>query len=475
MTGSEPGRVYHIIGVGGIGMSAIAEVMHARGFRVQGSDLKDGANLRRLAEKGLDVVAGHRPRNLGSATDVVISTAVKAGNPELEEARARGLRVHKRADMLAEIMKSYRTVSITGSHGKTTTTSMTAWIFEHAGYDPTALVGGVIGAWGSNVRIGRSPWMVVEADESDGTFIRLPTEIGVVTNIDPEHLDYYGSEEKLHDAFRAFFSGISHHGAIIAGVDHPVVARMIAEARETGGAAITTFGECEAADIRVRPVSVRCGNITIDVEISVRAGGPRRLSGVTLQVPGRHNTLNAAAAIGAALRAGIEDDVIVRALRSFTGVDRRFTQTGDWNGVSIYDDYAHHPAEIEAVLSAARGAASGNVIAVMQPHRFSRLKMLFDDFCGCFANADFVLVAPVYPAGEAPNGVDSSTLVEGIRRKGHERVFAIEGEDTLAPIIASLAKPGDLVIGLGAGNITDWARALPARLQACNPLLGAAE
>jgi UDP-N-acetylmuramate--alanine ligase len=317
--------------------------------------------------------------------------------------------------------------------------------------------------------------MVVEADESDGTFIRLPTEIGVVTNIDPEHLDYYGSEEKLHEAFRAFFSGIPQHGAIIAGVDHPVVARMIAEARLAGGAAITTFGESAAADIRVRPVAVRGGTITMDVEIGARAGGPRRLSGVTLQVPGRHNTLNAAAAIGAALRAGIPDDAIMRALRSFTGVDRRFTQTGDWNGVSIYDDYAHHPAEIEAVLSAARGAASGNVIAVMQPHRFSRLKMLFDEFCGCFADADFVLVAPVYPAGEAPNGVDSSTLVEGIRRKGHERVFAIEGEDTLAPTIASLAKPGDLVIGLGAGNITDWARALPARLQACNPLLGAAE
>jgi UDP-N-acetylmuramate--alanine ligase len=406
----------------------------------------------------------------------VISTAVKKGNPELDAAFAGGLRVMSRAEMLAGLMRGYRTISVTGSHGKTTTTSMTAWILEQAALDPTALVGGVIGEWGSNARTGSSPWMVVEADESDATFIQLPTEIGVVTNIDPEHLDYYGSEAALHEAFAEFFRRIPAHGSLVAGIDHPVVARLVAQHRAAGHTTrVVTFGESASADVCIQAAASPGRVVKLDLRVGGALGPERLLRDVTLKVPGRHNALNAAAALAAALRAGVSHEAAVAALETFAGVDRRFTRTGDWNGVSIYDDYAHHPAEIEAVLDAARTAARGKVIAVMQPHRFSRLKALFGGFCACFKQADFVLVAPVYAAGEAPNGVDSATLVEGIRRSGHERVIAIDGEDMLAPTVASLAKPGDLVIGLGAGNITDWARALPLRLAAYHPILGAAE
>lgn len=478
MRGPGSAGLHHIVGIGGIGMSAIAEVMHARGYAVQGSDQKDGPNLRRLAEKGITVFSGHSAQNLHGVSRVVVSTAVKPGNVELDAARTQGLPVLSRAEMLASLMRGYRTISITGSHGKTTTTSLVAWVLAQGGADPTALIGGVIGEWGSNARIGRSPWMVVEADESDATFIKLPTEIGVVTNIDPEHLDFYGSLDALHDAFRAFFFSIPAHGALIAGVDHPVVARLLAELDGRAGIPpVITFGECQAADVRVQVLASNGGTVTLDIRVN--GVGPSRavrtLRPVVLSVPGRHNALNAAAAVAAALQAGLADEAIVAGLESFRGVDRRFTRTGAWNGISFYDDYAHHPAEIEAVLSAARSTAQGKVIAVMQPHRFSRLKALFDGFCRCFANADTVLIAPVYAAGEAPNGVDSASLVEGIRRAGHDRVFAIDGEDMLVPTVASIAKPGDLVIGLGAGNITDWARALPARLSALNPMLGAAE
>lgn len=475
----EPRRagLYHIIGIGGIGMSAIAEVMHARGYAVQGSDQKDGPNLHRLAGKGIRVFTGHAAQNLSGVSEVVISTAVRPGNAELDAALAQGIPVRSRAEMLATLMTGYRTISITGSHGKTTTTSLTSWVLSHANADPTALIGGVIRAWGSNARIGDSEWMVVEADESDATFIKLPTEIGVVTNIDPEHLDFYGTVDALHDAFRAFFLGIPRHGVLIAGIDHPVVAGLLAELQGNPlMPRVVTFGESSAADVQVRMIESNGGTLKFEAHIKGSAqGGARTLSPIVLSVPGHHNALNAGAAIAAALQAGLPDEAIVAGLESFDGVDRRFTRTGAWNGVSIYDDYAHHPAEIEAVLSAARSTANGKVIAVMQPHRFSRLKALFEGFCTCFANADTVLIAPVYAAGEKPNGVDSKALVEGIRRTGHAGVYAIDGEETLAPAVASLARPGDLVIGLGAGNITDWAHALPARLNAFNPMLGAAE
>ncbi len=470
------GRI-HIIGVGGIGMSAIAEIMAARGLDVQGSDQKDGANLRRLLSKGIKVFVGHEAANLDGAATVVISTAVKESNPELKAARASGLPVFSRADTLAALMKGYRTVSITGSHGKTTTTAMIGWMMEQAGLDPTVLVGGVIRAWGSNARIGASPWMVVEADESDGTFIRLPTEIGVVTNIDAEHLDYYGTEATLHESFLTFFRQIPSGGLAVAGVDHPVVRSLLNRLKKEGHSPpLSAFGRALDAQARIENVVTNGGSVTFDACLADAAGDhPIRKNGFKLRVPGAHNALNAAAAMAVGLRAGLGAEQIFEALATFEGVDRRFTQTGEWNGVSIYDDYAHHPAEISAVLSAARGASKGRVIAVMQPHRFSRLKSLFDEFCGCFGEADTVLVAPVYAAGEAPNGFDRDTLVEGIRHTGHARVYAIEGEDTLARTVATLALPGDLVIGLGAGTISEWARALPARLSVYSSFAGAAE
>jgi UDP-N-acetylmuramate--alanine ligase len=477
MTDPLSGGCVHIIGIGGIGMSAIAEVMAARGHPVQGSDQKDGANLRRLAAKGIKVFIGHRAENLEGAASVVISTAVKESNPELKAARELALPVFNRADTLAALMRGYRTISVTGSHGKTTTTAMAGWMMEKAGLDPTVLVGGVLSAWGSNARIGSSDWMVVEADESDGTFIKLPTEIGIVTNVDPEHLDYYGTEAALQEAFLTFFRRIPAHGLAVAGIDHPVVRSLIARLNSEGELPqMASFGRALDAHVKIDNISTNGGSVTFDARVTDRAGTPPvRRSGIKLNVPGAHNALNAAAAAAVGRHIGLTVDEIFDALSSFQGVDRRFTQTGQWNGVTIYDDYAHHPAEIEAVLGAARGAAKGQVIAVVQPHRFSRLKSLFDGFCNCFGEADMVLVAPVYAAGEAPNGFDRDTLIEGIRHSGHTRVFPIDGEDTLARTVAAIARPGDLVIGLGAGTISEWARALPGRLSGYAAFAGAAE
>jgi UDP-N-acetylmuramate--alanine ligase len=470
------GRV-HIIGIGGIGMSAIAEIMAARGIAVQGSDQKDGANLQRLAAKGIKLFVGHGAANLEGAASVVISTAVKDTNPELQAARSQGLPVFHRAEALAALMQGYRTISITGSHGKTTTTAMTGWMMEKAGLDPTVLVGGVLRAWGSNARIGKSRWMVVEADESDGTFIKLPTEIGVVTNIDPEHLDFYGTEAALHQAFLTFFRQIHKSGLAVAGIDHPVVRNLLSHLTIEGTLPRTvSFGRALDAGVKIDNVATNGGSVSFDARFSGVAEYPSiGKRGIRLRVPGAHNALNAAAAAAIGHFIGLSPDTIFEALCSFEGVDRRFTRTGDWNGVAIYDDYAHHPAEIEAALSAARGAVEGQVIAVMQPHRFSRLKSLFDGFCQCFREADTVLIAPVYPAGEVPNGFDRDTLVDGIRRTGHRHVYPIENEEALTSTVAALVRPGDLVIGLGAGTISEWARALPSRLNLYSAFAGAAE
>ncbi len=478
MTGDplSGGRV-HIIGIGGIGMSAIAEIMAARGITVQGSDQTDGANLRRLAAKGITVYAGHDAANLAGTATVVISTAVKEANPELKAAREMGLPVFNRADTLTALMRGYRTISITGSHGKTTTTAMTGWMMEKAGLDPTVLVGGVIRAWGSNARIGASKWMVVEADESDGTFIKLPTEIGVVTNIDPEHLDYYGTEAALHQAFLTFFRQIPKAGLAVPGIDHPVVRNLLNHLAIEGALPpIASFGRALDANVKIDRVASNGGSVAFDARFTDVAGCPPvRKNGVKLQMPGMHNALKAAAAAAVGHHIGLSPDTIFGALATFEGVDRRFTRTGEWNGVAIYDDYAHHPAEIAAALSAARSAAKGQLIAVMQPHRFSRLKSLFDGFCECFRDADTVLIAPVYAAGETPNGFDRDRLIEGIRHTGHGRVYPIENEESLTRTVAAVARPGDLVIGLGAGTITEWAHALPSRLSVHSAFAGAAE
>jgi UDP-N-acetylmuramate--alanine ligase len=463
---------FHILGIGGIGMSAIAEILHAKGYRVQGSDQKESANVRRLRDKGMRVFVGHDAANLEGAGYVVISTAVKAGNPELEAARARGLPIIRRAEMLAELMRLYATVSVTGTHGKTTTTSLLSHVLTSTGFDPTVITGGIIVDWGSNARLGQGRWMVVEADESDGTFVRIPTEIGIVTNIDPEHLDYFGSVENMHREYEAFLRSIPFYGLAVACVDHPVVRDMIGRlSLRRDGRRLLTYGHDTEADLVLTSCSVRSNVTTFDARLGPRVkGGPRTLTGWQVPIPGEHNALNALAVVAVATEAGVPDADIRAALASFAGVKRRFQPTGVWNGVGIFDDYGHHPVEIAAVLKAARAGAVGRIVAVVEPHRFTRVRDLFDDFCRCFVDADAVVVAPLYTAGEVPiPGIDNRTLAEGIRRSGHGAIHAVDHARDLASVLARLAKPGDTVVVMGAGNSTEWAHALPGELAALAP------
>lgn len=454
----------HILGIGGIGMSAIAEIMHAKGFTVQGSDQKDSANVKRLRAKGIRVFVGHDPVNLVGARYVVISTAVKRGNPELEAARAKGLPIIRRAEMLAELMRLYSTVSVTGTHGKTTTTSLIAHVFASAGLDPTVITGGIINEWGSNARLGKSPWMVVEADESDGTFVKIPTQIGIVTNIDPEHLDYFKTVENMHREFEAFYRNIPFYGLAVTCIDHPVVRAMIERLElRRDGRRLVTYGVDGDADMVLKAVRFEGHTTLFDADVGARVrGGARAIRNWVVPVPGQHNALNALAALAVAAEAGIPDDVVRVALASFSGVKRRFQLTGSWNGISVFDDYGHHPVEIAAVLGAARAGAQGSVIAVVEPHRYTRVRDLFNDFCGCFKDADSVIVAPLYSAGEPPiDGIDGRTLADGIRANGHGAVTAVDSEHDIAPLLRRYARPGDIVICLGAGNSTEWAHALP--------------
>jgi UDP-N-acetylmuramate--alanine ligase len=464
---------FHIIGIGGIGMSAIAEILLAKGYKVQGSDQKESANVRRLRAKGIEVFVGHEAANLSGAGQVVISTAVKATNPELAAARAKGLQIIRRAEMLAELMRLYATVSVTGTHGKTTTTSLISTIFETASLDPTVITGGIINAWGSNARLGQGRWMIVEADESDGTFTRLPTEIGVVTNIDPEHLDYFGSVEAMHREYEAFFKNIPFYGLAVTCIDHPVAREMVERlALRNDGRRLLTYGTREDADLVLRNVESEGHTTRIDADLGARVkGGPRQIRGWTVPMPGQHNALNALAAIAVAAEAGLSDDVIRRGLAAFSGVKRRFQLTGTWNGVQIFDDYGHHPAEIAAVLAAARAGAKGSVIAVVEPHRYTRVRDLFGDFAACFSDADGVVVAPLYSAGEAPiDGISPRTLADAIRATGLEAVTTVDDPRELPAVVSRLARPGDMVVCLGAGNSTEWAHALPEWLAAAEPL-----
>jgi UDP-N-acetylmuramate--alanine ligase len=458
---------FHILGVGGIGMSAIAEVLVDLGYTVQGSDQKDSANVRRLRQKGIRVFVGHNPINLVGARFVVISSAVKDGNPELEAARQRRLPIITRASMLAELMRLTSTVSVTGTHGKTTTTSMISHLFKVAGLDPTVITGGIINDWGTNARVGKGNWMVVEADESDGTFIRLPTEIGVVTNIDPEHLDYYGTVERMEEAYRVFFEQIPFYGLAVAGVDHPVVRRMLTEMRvRENSRRVLTYGVADDADLKLENMRISGRTMIFDAKLSPRVkGGARLIKDVSLQVPGHYNALNALAAMAVSTEAGIPDQVIGEGLAKFAGVKRRFQPTGTWNGAHIFDDYAHHPAEVASVLKAARQTTQGRVIAIFQPHRFTRVRDLFGEFASAFADADTVLVTPIYTAGEMPiEGITHEALSAAIRRTGHRAVLPIMSEREIAPVLTEIAKPGDTVICLGAGTISDWAHALPGWL-----------
>ncbi len=454
----------HFVGIGGIGMSGIAEVLQNLGYRVQGSDVAEGANVERLRAKGIAVAVGHRADNLGLAEVVVVSSAIKRDNPELVAARERHLPIVRRAEMLAELMRFGQAIAIGGTHGKTTTTSLVAALLDAGGLDPTVINGGIINAYGTNARMGAGDWMVVEADESDGTFVKLPADIAVVTNIDPEHLDHYGTFDAAKAAFRQFVENVPFYGFAVMCLDHPEVQALVSRIEDRR---IITYGENPQADARFFDMKVDGGTSRFQVVIRDRiTGAEDALSDLELPMPGRHNVSNATAAIAVAHRLGISADAIRRGLKSFGGVKRRFTRTGTWNGVTIYDDYGHHPVEIMAVLRAAREGASGRVIAVVQPHRYSRLASLMPEFCKAFNDADTVIIADVYAAGEAPiEGVDRDALVSGAKAAGHRDVRALDGADALAPMIAEAVKPGDIVVCLGAGNITAWAYALPKQLE----------
>ena len=453
----------HFIGIGGIGMSGIAEVMHNLGYTVQGSDAADNYNVRRLAEKGIRTFVGHEAANVDQAEVVVVSTAIKRDNPELAAARERRLPVVRRAEMLAELMRFKSCVAIAGTHGKTTTTSLVATLLDAGGLDPTVINGGIINAYGTNARMGTGDWMVVEADESDGTFLKLPADVAIVTNIDPEHLDHFGSFDAIKDAFRSLIDNIPFYGFAVMCTDHPTVQDLVGRIEDRR---VITYGENPQADVRLMDVDQKGGQTRFRVFIRDRKPGYRlELEDLILPMPGFHNALNATAAIAVAHELGVEPDAIRRALAGFGGVKRRFTKTGEWNGVTIFDDYGHHPVEIRAVLKAARASTEGQVIAVVQPHRYTRLHSLFDEFCTCFNDADTVIVAPVYAAGEAPiEGADRDGLVAGLKSRGHRNAVALEQTEHLASLINGQAKPGDYVICLGAGNITQWAYALPGEL-----------
>lgn len=453
----------HFVGIGGIGMSGIAEVLKNLGYAVQGSDIAESANVHRLRAMGIDVAIGHRAENVGDAEVVVISSAVKADNPEVVTARASLIPVVRRAEMLAELMRLKASVAVGGTHGKTTTTSMIAALFDGANMDPTVINGGIINVWGSNAKVGEGDWMIVEADESDGTFLKLPATIAVVTNVDPEHLDHYGSFDAVRDAFTSFVQNIPFYGFAVLCVDHPEVQALIPRVSDRR---VVTYGFSQQADVRAVDISATPAGMSFSVEVTSRRDPDSyTISDLLLPMHGRHNVQNALSMIAIGIELGMEADTIRRGLAGFGGVKRRFTRTGEAGGITVIDDYGHHPVEIRAVLSAARDATEGRVIAVVQPHRYTRLRDLFEDFCICFDDADQVLVADVYPAGEEPiEGFDRDHLAAGIAERGHRHAAALESPDVLAETIRDRAQPGDLVVCLGAGNITHWANNLPGEL-----------
>ena len=461
----------HFIGIGGIGMSGIAEVLHNLGYRVQGSDASDNANAKRLRDLGIKVYVGHDATNLGDAEVVVVSTAIRRDNPELMAARERRIPVVRRAEMLAELMRLKTCVAIAGTHGKTTTTSLVATLLDAGKFDPTVINGGIINAYGTNARLGAGEWMVVEADESDGTFLKLPADVAIVTNIDPEHLDHFKTFDAIKEAFRTFVENLPFYGFAVLCLDHPTVQELVGRIEDRR---VITYGENPQSDVRLSKIDLKGGQSRFSVTIRDRKGGKStEIHDLVLPMPGHHNALNATAAIAVAFHLGMSPDDIRKALAGFGGVKRRFTKTGEWNGVTIYDDYGHHPVEIAAVLKAARASTSHQVIAVVQPHRYTRLHSLFEQFSTCFNDADHVIVAETYAAGEAPiKGADREGLVEGLKAHGHRHVTPLKDPSELAKLVRSIAKPGDYVVLLGAGNITQWAYALPNELNALDGVKG---
>lgn len=457
-----PGDVgpIHFVGIGGIGMSGIAEVLINHGYTVQGSDLKRSKITERLEASGATIFEGQMAENLEGAEVVVISSAIKPGNAELDEARKRGLPVVRRAEMLAELMRLKSNVAVAGTHGKTTTTTMVAALLDHGKFDPTVINGGIIHAYGSNARVGQGEWMVVEADESDGTFNRLPATVAIVTNIDPEHMEHWGTEENLHQGFLDFVSNIPFYGLAICCTDDPDVQTLVGKISDRR---IVTFGFNAQADVRATNLRYENGIARFDVALQAE---DLVIEDCSLPMPGDHNVSNALSAVAVARALGMKRGEIRTALAQFGGVNRRFTRVGEVNGVTIIDDYGHHPVEIAAVLKAARQACNGRIIAVHQPHRYTRLASLFDEFCACFNDADVVAIAEVFAAGEEPiKGAGRDDLVEGLIRHGHRHARTLLGEDDLERIVREQARPGDMVVCLGAGSISAWANGLPARLK----------
>lgn len=452
--GTDIGTI-HFVGIGGIGMSGIAEVMHNMGYVVQGSDIAEGYVIEGLRAKGIDVKIGHKPENVEGTSVIVTSTAVKRGNPEVEKALADRIPLVRRAEMLAELMRLKSTIAIAGTHGKTTTTSMVAAMLDAGGIDPTVINGGIINNYGSNARLGDGEWMVVEADESDGSFLRLDGTIAVVTNIDPEHLDHYGSFDRIKDSFVEFIENVPFYGAAILCLDHPEVQAILPRIRDRR---LITYGFSAQADVKgVNVTPIPQGN-RFDVVVRDRDGETRTIEGITLPMPGRHNVQNAIAAVAVGLEMGMTDEQIASGFDQFGGVKRRFTKVGEVNGASIIDDYGHHPVEIQAVLSAAREGADGRVIAVVQPHRFTRLRDHMEEFQQAFNDADMVYVTPVFVAGEDPiKGVDSEALAAGLRRRGHRVAETVIDQTDLAQRLADVVEDKDMVVFLGAGDITKWA------------------
>jgi UDP-N-acetylmuramate--alanine ligase len=455
----------HFIGIGGIGMSGIAEIMHNLGYRVRGSDAVDNANVKRLRGLGIPIVVGHSADNLEDAVVVVYSSAVKPGNAEFEAARAKKLPLVRRAEMLAEIMHLKNCVAIAGTNGKTTTTTLVAALLDAGELDPTVVNGGIINAYGTNARLGAGEWVVVEADESDGTFLRLPATVAVVTNIDPDHLDYYGTFERMRDAFQRFVENVPFYGFAVMCLDHPEVQAMVGRIEDRR---IITYGFSPQADVRATNVGFSEGASVFDVVlVDRRKGTTEKIEGVSLPMPGEHNVQNSLAAIAVARELGIALDTIKTGLGRFGGVKRRFTRVGDWNGAAIIDDYAHNPFKIAAALKAARQAYAGPIVAIVQPHRYTRLRDTFEQFCSSLNDADVAIIAPVYAAGEQPlEGFDRDSFADGLRAHGHRNVLVIDGADDLPKILIEWAKPGGAVVCLGAGSITQWAAGLEAALKA---------
>ena len=461
--GTEIGTI-HFVGIGGIGMSGIAEVMHYLGYKVQGSDQAEGYVVEGLRKAGIPVMIGHSADNLGDAAVVVCSTAISRGNLEVEAAIERRLPLVRRAEMLAELMRMQSTIAVAGTHGKTTTTSMIACLLDAGGIDPTVINGGIINRYGSNARLGTSDWMVVEADESDGSFLRLDGTIAVVTNIDPEHLEHYGSFDAVKDAFVEFVENVPFYGLAVMCVDHPEVQGVLSRIRDRR---VVTYGTSALADVRADNIRPEASGSRFDAIILQRGGARRTVEDIFIPMPGRHNVLNALAAVAVGVEFGMDDATLAAGFARFDGVKRRFTRVGEVGGAIVIDDYAHHPVEIRAVLSAAReavassGSDGARVIAVVQPHRFTRLHDLMEDFQNGFNDADIVFVAPVYAAGEQPiEGVDAAALAEGLRTRGHRMVKTVDSPADLAAALRDIAADGDMIVCMGAGDITKWAAGL---------------